>query len=836
MMTSSSPPSGVVEATGGQLQTVVVIGMVLRLVWDWVINCGPVRFFSVPVHSLWPRYKNQTPLCTRSASSLFTFGVSLVTLGVVPNHTKLWRFESESRNRKVRVMVGANQQFYQSRTVVPGYRECGHVGRVVDECVWADGRCDSENTVVWEIEGLSYASSGVNHRWWVLRDNIADESLVINLHQQHHSVKDLQRAIRTPFRNPCRIHIFMNHTNGDEAVFVSQDRHCVEIIVSNLGKMWSTQEFSSISITKCLLSGTELCCIGQVLVLKTQLDTYAFIVMSHRSRDSIISQYMQSNELQNPQSVHHYKRTPGQEPTLSQLSESLYCVSTSTSFEIWDCNSPNSAIRVIDNQSDDCNMIVGHTGFLFQIRDDSIIVSEYTSGVHILRLPVLSEYRHEFASIFSFMSNKEEAMAVLDVRTQFLAACMSTHKRCGRVMTSSSPSSGVAEATGGQLQPTTVTAVVVIGTVLRLVWDWVINCGPVRFFSVPVYSRGTNASIHPLFTESASSLFTFGVSLATLGVVPNHTRSWRCRIPPRSAAIHLMIGANQHLYQSMTVVPYNITSAHIGRVGDECVCGGGSGASDGNVAAVLYSYNYSSGVNHKWWVIGDNASNHFRVMLLDQQSKKESIAIPFRNSQPVDVFMNQVNHDEAVFVSEGLDLACIEITVANLDHLWSQQVLGSTTTTRLLMSAETVNSLLFICPVLVLKTQLKRYAFVVLTHKNSGATQLFQCLQSYEADPNLCQRNYGEEAALSQLSESLYCVSHIKGCEIWDCNNTHNAIRAIDPGDCCQNIVGHSGFLLHVRDDGHIAVTDYASGAEVLRLLVPRENRHQVGAMFSFIL
>ncbi|KAH3731935.1 hypothetical protein Pelo_17234 [Pelomyxa schiedti] len=330
--------SGISSST---IPTSADLWLAVRTVWEWIVGCcgagggggggGCVKFISA---SVWSGPSSNVP------SALFTFAVSMHTLGVVTKHTGWWQSKAHVEGGPLDKWVGANQIFAIRRTwPVSGDRvEFCSYRRAENGSVNGDGNLIAR----WS----SFCSECVNHKWLVAVDFCQEEACVANLLAEPPTAKFIQLPSQWLIGGNCS----MNQCNEDEVVFLDETT-TLRVSIFNLPHVWSTGSFSPIFYAEYLLPDDDLllwCPLAMVLVLKTESSGRAFIALLLPSSGPVIFQF---TEASGPNRVHmsEYNTEGRQFQTLSQMSERLYCVTLSpNTLEVWDCNNPTKAMSVVD--------------------------------------------------------------------------------------------------------------------------------------------------------------------------------------------------------------------------------------------------------------------------------------------------------------------------------------------------------------------------------------------------------------------------------------------------------------------------------------------------------
>ncbi|KAH3763624.1 hypothetical protein Pelo_4522 [Pelomyxa schiedti] len=323
------------------------LGLVVRLVWGWVVGGGPVRFFSVSVYG---------GVFAAVQSTLFTFGMSMLTLGVVSKHSRWWK-SKEKLNSCVETLPAANHTYVIDRTLYEEGEGLYYSTRSVQSPSESNGGVrPSVPTEVWS--GSCYCAEGVNPKWLVIRDFTMNEFVVANLLLDQ---ENSTRVLPSPAFIPQRI--FMNQIKEDEAVLFSVNKrdHMFKIAIVNLQEVWSGRTCNPIFHAEyCIpssIAATDVDCLRISMLILQAHSERCFIVKTasihfHTSHsEASIIQYTESAGPHEVRSANYHSRPAAGCLALTQLSERLYCVtSTPNTLEVWDCNNPTNALRIVDNQ------------------------------------------------------------------------------------------------------------------------------------------------------------------------------------------------------------------------------------------------------------------------------------------------------------------------------------------------------------------------------------------------------------------------------------------------------------------------------------------------------
>ncbi|KAH3732288.1 hypothetical protein Pelo_16880 [Pelomyxa schiedti] len=376
---------------------------VARLVWEWVSAC-PTMHFSVHAFpaTLAGGY------CDPPPSSLFAFGVSPITHGLIqrPPFPRHWL--SESSEELHCEVIGANQLVAIGRASVLHGEQYNIMRRRSAQSTFNDDdSCDAgvtrlqirtDSSSVWGRVGFSGSNTvwsgelgtsglcAVNHRWFVLWDSERGEAVVVNLLLEFNMV-GISTAF--PMQRENVVNVFMNQMCDDEAVLVSKLSPCIlELTVFNVSDLWFGFMFNQVSVRFSLQSTVaNTFSVEVVLVLQTKSKERAYVVMITEGSDCIVL---------------HYYQCSGQ-PEVHKLSTSLYCVSCPSRLEIWDCNIPSHATTTVDHFGC-CWTVTAHAGFLFHLRDDQIVVTDYCSGSRVIALPLPKQTtKYKVGHLFSFL-------------------------------------------------------------------------------------------------------------------------------------------------------------------------------------------------------------------------------------------------------------------------------------------------------------------------------------------------------------------------------------------------------------------------------------------------
>ncbi|KAH3756359.1 hypothetical protein Pelo_11854 [Pelomyxa schiedti] len=841
------------------------IVVAIRTVWDWVRNEAPVRFFSVkflPVHGRNPS----------ESAVLLTFGVSMATLGVFPCHMRVWI-------RKLDIfceMLGANQTHLIW---------CGLDSRTSSMSYWYSGTMSPSSLLTQNCTALLRECDWtfcVNHKWLVAR--CGKGVCVVNLLSVEDRPERPPRAI--DLHGKSLTSLFMNKCHPDEVVLVLQENvgnAKIELAIFNLERLDNSESNSlvlPISSTLCHIPSPFLK-YEKCLVLLTESKARAFIIVVGDGYCSFVLQYAEPPSLSSKAAaqfadqhnhqqhqiflselVHQRKHRP--ELTLSQLSDSIYCVSYYRGLEIWDCNFPCKALQVVEKQSHGINFdkYFGYGGFMFQTRSCDILVTDYATGAQVLRVtfddqPQLCSRQnlfllfivggttstsmpstvHQTALLRTTMTEENNdnlpqvaVVPTVDVALQFAALLCISISRPRRAKIKHRGT----DQSGSTLLFSTLLDGVSIIIAIKTVWDWVRNEAPVRFFSV---SYGPQREVWGLQHEV---LFTFAVSEATLGVFPRHSRLW---VRERKVSCFCsMLGANQtHL---IDVVPdggccnkYQIT--RVPSLSEPLA------ASQSGRAIARASWKYC--VNHKWLVALCESCEVCVVNLSAGGSGQERQPRLFDLHKEILValFMNKCHHDEVLLVmkqSQRVDK--LELAVFNLEqleHSETNSIALPLSSTLCLLPLDLTEHIIDIHKCLVLLTESKARAFIIMVWVTGPPVFILQYAESppssstppqFAADqPHQQQQQqmlvsgnaFPGWVELSQLSDRLYCVSHSSALEIWDYNFPSKALRVVESGSQCHGLMdydkdfGSGGFMFHTRA-GDVLVTDYATGAQVMKV------------------
>ncbi|KAH3744194.1 hypothetical protein Pelo_14399 [Pelomyxa schiedti] len=413
---------------------------------------------------------------------------------------------------------------------------------------------------------------------------------------------------------------------------------------------------------------------------------------------------------------------------------------------------------------------------------------------------------------------EEKVIPTLDLQLQFAALCLISHPRCGWL-----PSENFRLA-------------------LRLVWDWVNDTGDgdgdngdygngggrrVRLFCVSVMS------VPPCHYEE--TLITFGVSMATLGVMGKLTSLWKKCEASEVIAInraHLverfLCGKAFYQRDRKPVEPHECGD----RAGSEVNVDWWRNSKnrallwEGRRILGLPSYQ----VNHKWLVIYKYSKGEAIIANLCTTDPEENDGIPPPISRVIsapgqfgrcEFFFIHWHDDEAVIASRN-EVNCIELTVLNLLHTWSSNSLKPITCTKCYLpsSGRFVKSgakyqLYEFSSLVTLRTESHQRTFIVLVkfHNENIVLQLPESSSSVVNSSHYCSTcNY--EVVISGLSDS--------------------ALMTVDHVGCCNCVWGEAGLLLHVRRDS-IIVNEAPSGIELCKICVPYIYLELVNT-FSFFL
>ncbi|KAH3731414.1 hypothetical protein Pelo_17756 [Pelomyxa schiedti] len=360
---------------------------VARLVWEWASVC-PTMHFSVEAVRMYNR------------STLFTFGVSPITHGVV--HTPPLQRPSSSVAWE---LVGANHLNVVERD---GNLESFRVlRRLPFSASSSENREPPRRGISGHVTALRSQSwgghSAMNHRWLVLHDTRNMKVVIGNLLLEP---SGLGGTTPLEMRMPERVNVvnvFMNQSCHDEAVLASMLPDAVELCIFNVAMTWfDLQCPQTLSRTAPTTAISKTCSIPKVLVLQTESKERTFVVMVYDSK-FILLQFRECTSGSHATNTTIYNFIEGS-VALSQLNERLFCVSCPHRVEIWDCNSPSRSLRIVEHIFP-CKMAIAHGGFLFHMRDDHcIVVTDYDSGSTVITL-YLSHFAAEerIGRLFSFM-------------------------------------------------------------------------------------------------------------------------------------------------------------------------------------------------------------------------------------------------------------------------------------------------------------------------------------------------------------------------------------------------------------------------------------------------
>ncbi|KAH3766355.1 hypothetical protein Pelo_1786 [Pelomyxa schiedti] len=240
------------------------------------------------------------------------------------------------------------------------------------------------------------SSVGMNNKWLVICDSVKGKLKVINLQLEDQQPEpggapllQQQTVIDIPGYHYALVYdVSMDQTREDEALLRGRDLFdapVVFMVLVPLAQLWSQD--GSVSTISCTSINLPSSSYKKLLVLHTESNGRAFIILSSLCETSFIVQHFTENNCASPVHSHTYNNIKG-DVSLSQMSERLYCVSYCNKIELWDCNSPFSALRVVDSHVNCCPLVIAHSGFLFhhQNNNEKILVTDNETGAKLLHL------------------------------------------------------------------------------------------------------------------------------------------------------------------------------------------------------------------------------------------------------------------------------------------------------------------------------------------------------------------------------------------------------------------------------------------------------------------
>ncbi|KAH3762729.1 hypothetical protein Pelo_5422 [Pelomyxa schiedti] len=753
-------------------------GLVVRLVWGWVVGGGgPVKFFSVSVRDV----------VANGKSTLLTFGMSMLTLGIVSKYSRWWQTNKQGSGC-VETIPAANKTHVIYRMSNEKEYNITYSRRSVGlETV----RC-AGGLRVWS--GKSIAEC-VNHKWLVFTHLFMKrkEFAVANLLLEHPTARVLPSQMFTP------IDIFMNKMKEDEAVLVKKRRryHKLRIAVVNIQDVWSGRTCSPIF-------QEEYCFPSSIPDVHCYYMPTVLILQAHSERCFIVqttAAIIQYNESADPHEVHsaNYDYLQGGGLALTQLSERLYCVtSTPNTLEIWDCNNPANALRIVDNQFC-CRIVYAHCGLLFHVGGNRVTVTDYSSGSKVATLHVntLREGNNHptIDTLSSFCCWIGEIAVRQGIRAQHQFAALLVASQCCRC-------GGKSHA--GVLGP----------ALAKQLWDtWVI--GTERKLAVVVQQK-----LSTLADATKSCVIRFGVSLALMGLttevqVARESCLWATGdmlLEP----VHM--GGPVHILKN--VVSGKETRLEVETHYRTTWCINGTWlvqpSVDGKALVVTEVQNEEGAVVH--------------VPLPENYHITESLNFNKMCSSQVVMLMTMDNSH-----SRSSLLAVVDITSS-----YATKVLQIVSSTQCAFSQR--NS---VKAIYLMKNQADQNVYIVETSAQDIDGNVAHIVLAVESNGMISElrREYrgwwrAEEPLFGQLSGSLFTLSDLHGgMEIWDCSCTasftrHSPLRKFTPTTTLPVLVG-GGLILFIDDHHQLQVVEGTSGFCVASIgLLPDFH---LNAMWSFL-
>ncbi|KAH3744659.1 hypothetical protein Pelo_13932 [Pelomyxa schiedti] len=367
------------------------LGVAVRAVWDWVLHEAPVALLQVALET------DSREWSPRGSEAIVTVGVSLATLGVAGWYTR--RCACDGRTQ----LVAATHEHLVERTRDPsaGTGPCRYW-----DYKWWDLTLQEKGGCGDRVQLMRYGGGThlcLNDKWLVINecDRWREERVVIvnllvavqqNQWQKQKSNKNLTAHQQQPTKvipmtgKRLPSGVFMDKYHSDEALFIFRDDAVVDAVVINLEQLWNSADdsFRPIGSTRCLLPTTFASLGGTLewLVLWTLSQTRALIVQG--SSSVIHYAESQANLPAHIQEVLHSSHYDTSRLNLSQLSERLYCIVGPSVLEVWDCNIPSRAIRVVGLDNNWCDLLFGHCGFMFSVSRDRVLITDYESGTNVV--------------------------------------------------------------------------------------------------------------------------------------------------------------------------------------------------------------------------------------------------------------------------------------------------------------------------------------------------------------------------------------------------------------------------------------------------------------------
>ncbi|KAH3744658.1 cysteine proteinase [Pelomyxa schiedti] len=407
------------------------LALAIRVVWDWVLRDAPIAWLNVRMGKLCTCYSRRDDPEAAGVEALFTLGVSLATLGVVPGNTRHWarRVWHGPGHSEI---LGANcyhlvERIQGDAMVYLKSRDWGGCGG--DECEGSGSGCgcgevvgSRETRCSDRVPLTRYGFGGemgmcMNRKWLVVNETSSvQESLVlVNLlsvaQQQNQNPKQTSKVI--PIHGNRVSAVFMDEYNSDEALLIFVLEDCWDTVVINLEQLWSSVDctFIPISSTRFRLQpGINFYQQSKFLILRTESLTRAFIgVGSEDWRSSVVIHCDESSptepgsqlNIKDPIHIGGYCGNM----QVSQLSDRLYCVSAMLSCEIWDCNNPSGAIKVVQFPGCEVGLpvVFGHCGFMFHLLGDRVVVTDYASDTKVAVFTCTKGKVHSDHTYLSFL-------------------------------------------------------------------------------------------------------------------------------------------------------------------------------------------------------------------------------------------------------------------------------------------------------------------------------------------------------------------------------------------------------------------------------------------------
>ncbi|KAH3767430.1 hypothetical protein Pelo_694 [Pelomyxa schiedti] len=371
------------QPSSSAASVVMNLSLAVRLVWEWV-TCeeAPVRLFCVNVAC-------QERSSLRDAKEFITFGVSMMTHGVMAEHTRLWNLQNES------VVLAINRDHAIMRRHFPQGKEAFYRidRRMVHEC---NGNCDQNRNnngnqskwwrgvedTNWELLwDAKVTLSSVNHKWLVSycfqhprKAKVGIARFGSNGAEEEKQASASSRVFEAFLGSPFIVHFI--HGHDDEALFVSSGGFGLKVKRFDLAQSLSANSLDPVAPLLSLHLGFR--CLSFLALCSEQNRRSFVVVATEGTKHYWVHQFTESGT----QSANCHYST---EPSLSALNNHQFCVSHGGTFEVWACGPSTRPVRVIEHP-DCCNTVFCEAGFLLHVRSDHILVTEHTSGVELLKL------------------------------------------------------------------------------------------------------------------------------------------------------------------------------------------------------------------------------------------------------------------------------------------------------------------------------------------------------------------------------------------------------------------------------------------------------------------